>query len=131
MKILNLLILTFLLIPHAAIAQTQIQTKSDQAETSENIFKFKKTSHSKICMVNNTAFDKDQIPVEVDGKTYYGCCPMCKERLEKDPDMRVATDPVSHNKVDKAQAIIGTDETGAVYYFESEETFEAFAKNKN
>ncbi len=48
-----------------------------------------------VCMINNQVFDKEQIPVEVDGKTYYGCCAMCKERLAKDADSRKAVDPVS------------------------------------
>ena len=46
----------------------------------------------KVCMVNNTVFEKDQIPVQVSGKTYYGCCEMCKERLAKDAAARTATD---------------------------------------
>lgn len=73
-----------------------------------------------VCMVNNAAFDKPQIPVEVDGKTYYGCCPMCKERLTKDASARTATDPVSGQKVDKAVAVIGKTNEGSVYYFENE-----------
>lgn len=32
---------------------------------------------SRVCMVNNTVFDKPQIPVQVEGKTYYGCCGGC------------------------------------------------------
>lgn len=73
-----------------------------------------------VCMVNNAAFDKPQIPVEVGGKTYYGCCPMCKERLAKDASARTATDPVSGKSVDKAEAIIGKAPDGSVYYFENE-----------
>ena len=73
-----------------------------------------------VCMVNNAAFDKPQIPVEVNGKTYYGCCPMCKERLAKDVSARTATDPVSGKSVDKAEAVIGKAPDGSVYYFESE-----------
>jgi YHS domain-containing protein len=73
-----------------------------------------------VCMVNNAAFDKPQIPVEVNGKTYYGCCPMCKERLAKDASARTATDPVSGKSVDKAEAIIGKAPDGSVYYFENE-----------
>lgn len=73
-----------------------------------------------VCMVNNAAFDKPQIPVEVNGKTYYGCCPMCKERLAKDASARTATDPVSGKTVDKAEAIIGKAPDGSVYYFENE-----------
>ena len=75
---------------------------------------------SKVCMVNDMAFDQDQIAVEVDGKTYYGCCPMCKDRLESDASLRTATDPVSGAEVDKATAVIGADADGNVYYFESE-----------
>lgn len=30
-----------------------------------------------VCMVNDTVFEKPQIPVEVGDKTYYGCCMGC------------------------------------------------------
>ncbi|MGB4101314.1 MAG: hypothetical protein WBK91_05360 [Alphaproteobacteria bacterium] len=73
-----------------------------------------------VCMMNNTAFDKLQIAVDVDGKTYYGCCPMCKERLAQDASMRTTTDPVSGKKVDKASAVIGKAVDGRVFYFENE-----------
>jgi YHS domain-containing protein len=73
-----------------------------------------------VCMVNNSLFDRPQIPVEVGGKTYFGCCPMCKERLATDAEARQAMDPVSGRVVDKAVAVIGVLPTGAVVYFESE-----------
>lgn len=76
-----------------------------------------------ICMVNNAAFDKEQIAVEVDGKTYYGCCSMCEARLKKDASLRMAVDPVTNVEVDKASAVIGEDQNGNVYYFENEENF--------
>ena len=79
-----------------------------------------------ICMVNNTAFDKEQIAVEVEGKTYYGCCSMCKARLQKDASLRTAIDPVSGEEVDKALAVIGVDEDNAVYYFANQENFDSF-----
>ncbi len=79
-----------------------------------------------ICMVNNTVFDKEQIAVEVDGKTYYGCCSMCEERLKKDTAIRSATDPVSGKEVDKALAVIGADNSGKVYYFESMANLETY-----
>lgn len=82
----------------------------------------------KVCMINNQLFAKDQIPVEVQGKTYYGCCDMCKERLAKDADARTATDPVTGKAVDKATAVIGAQEDGSVFYFESEKTFEQYSK---
>lgn len=76
----------------------------------------------KVCMINNQVFDKDQIPVEVEGRTYYGCCEMCKERLTNDPASRTAVDPVSGKTVDKSEAVIAALPDGRVLYFESEET---------
>jgi YHS domain-containing protein len=73
----------------------------------------------KVCMINNRSMAMDQIPVEIEGKTYFGCCPMCKERLAKDAAARWAVDPVSGNKVDKAKAVIGALPGAAVLYFES------------
>lgn len=80
----------------------------------------------KVCMVTDQLFVKDQIPVELEGKTYYGCCEMCKGKLKNNPDSRVAIDPVSGNQVDKAQAVIGAAPDGSVYYFESEENLTKF-----
>ena len=84
----------------------------------------------RVCMVNNTRFDKDQIPVPVAGKTYFGCCEMCKGRLAEDASIRQATDPVSGKRVDKAKAVIGAKPDGKVLYFESEKTFTAYQKRK-
>src|SRR5262245_1055880 len=83
----------------------------------------KRVETKKVCMINNQVFEKDQIPVQVEGRTYYGCCEMCKERLAKDKAAREATDPVSGKTVDKAKAVIGALPDGSVFYFESEATF--------
>lgn len=80
-----------------------------------------------VCMVNNKAFDKEQMAIQVDGKTYYGCCPMCKGMLEKDAAQRTALDPVSGKTVDKAVAVIGSDSDGNTYYFENQDNFKKFA----
>ena len=85
----------------------------------------------RVCMVNNTLFDKDQIPVAVDGKAYFGCCEMCKGRLAQDASLRESTDPVSGKPVDKAKAVIGAKPDGKVLYFESEKTFAAYQKRKS
>ena len=73
-----------------------------------------------VCMINEHAMGKDQIPVEVEGKTYYGCCEMCKKALASDPSKRVAVDPVSGKQVDKATAVIASQEDGRVFYFEND-----------
>ncbi|HEX2832824.1 MAG TPA: TRASH domain-containing protein [Thermoanaerobaculia bacterium] len=84
--------------------------------------KLKKVDSKTVCMVNEMAMGKDQIPVEVDGKTYYGCCEMCKETLAKNAEKREAVDPITGNKVDKAKAVIAAQDDGHVFYFESEES---------
>lgn len=82
----------------------------------------KKVEAKTVCMVNEQAMGKDQIPVEVDGKTYYGCCEMCKKALADNAEKRVATDPITGKAVDKAKAVIAAQEDGRVWYFESDET---------
>lgn len=49
-------------------------------------------------MVNDAYMGKKQIEVPHDGKTYYGCCKMCVERIPKDKSVREATDPFSGEK---------------------------------
>ncbi len=83
--------------------------------------------HDEVCMVNNAFMGKKQIEVNHDGKQYYGCCEMCERRIPQDAGVRVAIDPVSKRKVDKAEAVIAiTGDHGEVSYFESEANFKAF-----
>lgn len=79
-----------------------------------------------VCMVNNRVFPTPQIPVEFEGRTYYGCCEGCKKNLETNQEARMAVDPVSGNDVDKALAVIGSLPDGRVYYFASVENLAAF-----
>ena len=74
---------------------------------------------SKVCMVNNNYMGTTQIPVKVNGKTYYGCCAGCKTTLETKPESRQAVDPISGKIVDKAAAVIGKTSGGRVVYFSS------------
>lgn len=113
-----------------ANAPSQESSKPSPMATTQNAArpegKLIQADPKKICMVTNTAFDKDQIPVQVKGRTYYGCCEMCKGELEKDSKQRVAIDPVSRKKVDKSQAVIGVASNGGVVYFESIEHLEKY-----
>ncbi len=83
---------------------------------------------SEVCMVNDQFMGQQQIPVEVEGKTYFGCCPMCKDRLANDPSFRVATDPVSGKSVDKATAVIAKRANGEVVYFETLANFDRYRR---
>ena len=62
---------------------------------------------------------KPQIPVDVEGRTYYGCCAMCKEKLNQQPAARIAQDPVTGEDVDKSKAVIVQNAQGKVLYFGS------------
>lgn len=86
----------------------------------------KKVEPRFVCMINNKFMGHEQIPVKVEGRTYYGCCPMCKAKLEGSAKARTAVDPVSKKPVDKASAVIGAKADGSVLYFESEKNFKAY-----
>lgn len=84
------------------------------------------TDSSRVCMMNDRVMGQPQIPVVVEGKTYYGCCAMCKERLTNDAAARKASDPVTGRSVDKAEAIIAKRPDGSVLYFENKETLRRY-----
>ena len=81
---------------------------------------------SQVCMVNDQFMGKPQIPIAVEGRTYYGCCPMCKERLANQPQSRTGTDPVTGRPVDKAVAIMVVDAAGKILYFENEDSLRRY-----
>ena len=82
-----------------------------------------------VCMMNDEVLSKPGVAVQHNGKTYYGCCEMCKQKLKKDPSKYVsAMDPVSGQKVDKADAFVyGLG--GKAYYFANEANRKAFAED--
>lgn len=86
---------------------------------------------SLVCMVNDQFMGRAQIPVVVNGNTYYGCCPACKERLTKEVSIRTSVDPVSKKPVDKALASIGQTESGSVLYFENERNLSTYSASKS
>ncbi|SHF42499.1 hypothetical protein SAMN05444483_10156 [Salegentibacter echinorum] len=82
-----------------------------------------------VCMVNDAYMAKPQIPVPVNGKTYYGCCEMCVGTLNNEESARMATDPQTGERVDKTEAfIVLLDANGRVGYFNSEVNYTAYAK---
>jgi len=82
-----------------------------------------------VCMVNDEYMGKKQFEVNFEGKTYYGCCQMCKERIPKDQSVRMAIDPLSKKQVDKATALIAvTGDRGEVSYFENKATYTNYIK---
>lgn len=92
---------------------------------------FKKVDPKLVCMVNDKFMGIDQIPVEVDGKIYYGCCNNCIAKLkENQKNVRYAIDPFSGEKIDKATAytVALGDKTHKVLYFKSEVNYQNYLK---
>lgn len=108
----SIAVLFALLVSFAAFAQEDVKPTG----------KLTRVESKMVCMINEHAMGKEQIPVEVEGRTYYGCCDMCKKALANDASKRAAVDPVSGKKVDKATAVIASQQDGRVFYFENEKT---------
>jgi YHS domain-containing protein len=84
-------------------------------------------------MMNNKYFAKEQIPVEANGKTYYGCCQGCAANLKSNDSIRHTADPLTGEDVDKADAyiVLKPDGSDAVLYFKSAENYLKYIeKNK-
>lgn len=89
--------------------------------------------NSQVCMINNRFMNKDQIPVPVNEKTYYGCCEGCVAKLKNDAASRYSPDPLTGERVDKALAVIivkpGTKDE--VLYFKSESNVKKYIEDTN
>lgn len=110
-------------VPHVG---AQDSNKTDTGKTTPTL---SEVESKYVCMINDQIYDKEQIPVEVEGKTYYGCCKMCEATLKNDPNSRESIDPVSNRKVDKAESVIGATQNGGVYYFENKTNLLNFNEN--
>ena len=112
----------------AATAKEATTTAAPTTAAADGLQKVSKPSQ--VCMVNDRFMSVEQIPVEVEGKTYYGCCAMCKERLAKDKAVRAAKDPVSGATVDKARAVMARTPSGEIVYFENDKNLETYRQMK-
>lgn len=104
----------------------------ENVQVKKNIVSTGKTARLKssyVCYVNDRFMGSEQIPVAVNGKTYYGCCGGCVEKLQKNlGNVRFAKDPLTGAKVDKATAyiVIKPNANAAVLYFESEANYKKY-----
>lgn len=115
------LALAFAPIARSAASKTETPPPSDELQVVET---------SEVCMVNDVFFARPQIPVEVEGKTYYGCCQACEQRLAEDAGIRRAVDPVTGEAVDKATALIAARPDGSVLYFADEKSLERYRQDE-
>lgn len=85
------------------------------------------TERSFVCMVKDKYRGYALESVEIDGKNYYGCCQRCLSKIQANPALQIAIDPVSGNQVDKATYLMGLSINGSkVEYFESEKNFKSY-----
>ena len=111
---------------HSKMDMAQVENKTEQ----ENYVVGSQVPNELVCMVNDAYMGIPQIPVPVNGKTYYGCCKMCVGTLNEKESARTGIDPFSNKPVDKTMAyIVLMEEEGAVAYFESKENYLNY-KNK-
>ncbi len=126
LSLIGLLSISLFLVVTVLFSQDVAQG-SEKSDTDKTTLPALSEVESKyVCMINDQLFNKKQIPVEVEGKTYYGCCKMCEATLKNDPNSRESIDPVSKKKVDKAESVIGAAPNGRVYYFENEKNLQKF-----
>ena len=107
-----------------AIAQEQPHNKVKATATEQSV----PLKNSFICMVNDRFMGKEQIPVDVNNKTYYGCCQGCVSKLNTIRASRYAKDPLTGEEVDKAKAfaVMNPDGSGMVMYFSNEKNYKKY-----
>ena len=111
---------------NTSFAQETTETKTEQTTAA-----LKQVEVRFVCMQTNKAFDKEQIPVTIDGVVYFGCCNNCNRNLSSQEENRYALDPVSKKRINKADAVVGADADNSIYYFESVENLKAFNPEKH
>lgn len=129
---IRMLVLVFFLLLSLSFATTVAAQSSAEegAESTETVKQatgdLEQVEARYVCMITNKVFDTEQIRIPLENDVYYGCCEMCVAKINENVDSRYATDPVTGNRVNKAKAVLGADDTRTVYYFESKETLAAF-----
>ena len=115
-----------------SVSQPTVETSQTANAVITSAQNYEIVPNEKVCMVNDRFMGVSQIPIDVNGIIYYGCCENCVEKLQKNlDDVRFGSNPLNDTKVDKASAIIVQDkDSGSVFYFDSQENAQLFI-NKN
>ena len=132
------MMITFLVAVSVTACSSSVQRQGADEKIAENTVNLAedykvgdRLPNELVCMVNDAYMGKPQIPVQVNGKTYYGCCQMCVTKLNEEENARMATDPSSGQVVDKTEAyIVLLNNKGDVAYFDSEASYNANIKKE-
>lgn len=89
---------------------------------------------SMVCMVSGEIKHKAINPIELEGKTYWGCCGQCETKLKYNTkNARMAKDPISEKLISKADAYIriNPENNRKVMFFESEANYNEYLKKNH
>lgn len=109
------------------------QTANAQTKSNHEIAAVKPLPTKQVCMVTNKFMGKEQIPVQVNNKMYYGCCQGCVGTLKNSEEARSATDELTKQKVDKAKAfiIVKPGAQSDVLYFASKQNAATYLQHQS
>jgi YHS domain-containing protein len=113
-----------------ALLAAGFQIGISSAQEPSRISSMKPVQTKHVCMANDKYMGVDQIPVSVEGKTYYGCCAGCAASIKENRrNVRFSKDPLTGETVDKATAyIVAIEGSTKVLYFKSGKTYRRYLR---
>ncbi|TCK85297.1 hypothetical protein [Albibacterium bauzanense] len=129
-KYIGIVVLASVLFNACNLGNNENEVVAQQATSAPQIGD--RVPNNLVCMVNNAYMGVPQLEVSFEGKTYFGCCEMCQERIPKEKEVRTAIDLYSLKAVDKADAyIVLVGDHGEVAYFENEKNYKDLIAKSN
>lgn len=110
---------------------TNVATEKYAAENAYITYIDKHVPDSVVCMVSGMVKNKAIKPIEVGGKTYWGCCDNCLMQLKNNiENVLFAKDPVSGAMICKSGALkrLNPENKKYVLYFESDKNYELYSR---
>lgn len=95
----------------------------------ESAFAELKVEQNRVCMPQNLVFDRDMIPVQLNDRTYYGCCEGCIVQITQNEALRMGQDGLTGENIDKSQAVV-LDIHGKAMYFASAENAKKYLASR-
>ncbi|RZT91301.1 hypothetical protein EV201_3115 [Ancylomarina subtilis] len=128
-KAQGLIILGLLVFLAGIIVYGPVLNSDDKMDYSS--FEGEIITDSMVCMLRGDIKSRPTLPIEINSKTYWGCCQNCLGKLMRNENNALfALDPFSGQSVDKADAIIRQDPQNnkRVFFFKSNETYNQYLK---
>ncbi|MUP39402.1 hypothetical protein [Labilibaculum euxinus] len=131
-EIKALLILGLIILLVAIVVYAPVINERDKSETLKfSSFEGKEMLDNMVCMVRGDIKSKSTLPIQIEDKTYRGCCQKCMDKLERNVNnIRFTIDPITGQSINKADAVIKQDphDNKRVLFFKSNETYNQYLK---